>query len=533
MAGKKNKPAQGNEASSHSEKKQVLTRRGVLKSLAGIPVLGVFAYGLLEKQSYDHQKKQNVLNELGLDDIKRPGIIKNTAGKKGSLLRVGIVGFGSRANALSRGMGFMHPKDIEFSRKRGTLDNWLAQENLNIAVTGICDVFDLHAQKGLETVRGGLYPGGGPDTTLEVKRFRHYHEMLESKDIDAVVIATPEHHHAQMTIDAVHAGKHVYCEKSFTRTEEELYAAYDTVKNSKIVFQLGHQIAKNIVFKHARKIIKKDILGKITLIEATTNRNTAHGAWIRHLDKQGNPKPGDKKSIDWAQWLGSRPYVPFSIDRYYNWTKWFDYSTGLLGQLFTHEFDAVNQLLHIGIPESVVSSGGIYYWKDNREIPDVLQSVFEYPERELTLVYSANLANSRQRGRVFMGHDASMELGGSLSVTADINSTRYKDKIAKGIIDPSYPMFSYNPLSGGIDAVSSATEKYYASRGLTDTFINGKRTDVTHLHIKDWVDCIRNGGTPGANIDLAFEEGVTVLMAHKSYIEKRRVKWDPVKRKIV
>jgi hypothetical protein len=205
----------------------------------------------------------------------------------------------------------------------------------------------------------------------------------------------------------------------------------------------------------------------------------------------------------------------------------------LIGQLFTHEFDSVNQLLRIGIPKSVVSSGGIYYWKDNRDMPDVLNCVFEYPDRELTLLYSATLGNSRNRGRVFMGHDASMEIGSAISITADGDSTRYKKQIESGLIDPTVPMVSFNPNSGSIDAVTSATEKYYASRGLTTTTINGIQVDVTYLHIKEWIDCIRSGKTPSANIEKAFEEGVACLMAHKSYVEKRRTEWDPVNRRIV
>ena len=94
-------------------------------------------------------------------------------------------------------------------------------------------------------------------------------------------------------------------------------------------------------------------------------------------------------------------------------------------------------------------------------------------------------------------------------------------------------MISINPGSGNVDAVTSATSKYYASRGLTTTNINGHSVDVTHLHLKEWIDCIRNSGVPSANIERAFEEGVTCLMAHKSYIEKRRVEWDPVNRKII
>jgi hypothetical protein len=268
------------------------------------------------------------------------------------------------------------------------------------------------------------------------------------------------------------------------------------------------------------------------MVETNSNRNTASGAWVRHLDSDGNPKPGDEKSIDWLQWLGERPYQPFSIERFYNWTLWFDYGMGLISQLFTHEYDAVNQLLHIGIPASATSSGGIYYWKDGREMADVLDCVFYYPDDELSLKYSGNLASSRDRGRLIMGHDASMELGSSLQITVDGNSTRYGKEIKAGLIDTSKPLISINPV-GEIDALTSATEKYYAARGLITTNIGGRRVDVTHLHIKDWIDCIHNGGVPTANIERAYEEGITCLMAHKSYVEKRQVDWDPVKRKIV
>jgi len=126
-----------------------------------------------------------------------------------------------------------------------------------------------------------------------------------------------------------------------------------------------------------------------------------------------------------------------------------------------------------------------------------------------------------------------MELGNSISITADRNSTRFEKQIEEGIIGTSEPMITMNPNSGMIDAVTSATEQYYASRGLTTTNINGRVVDVTHLHIKEWLDCIRSGETTTANIERAYEEGITCLMAHQSYLENRRMEWDPVKRKIV
>jgi hypothetical protein len=163
---------------------------------------------------------------------------------------------------------------------------------------------------------------------------------------------------------------------------------------------------------------------------------------------------------------------------------------------------------------------------------DVLDCIFDYPDLELTLKYSGNLASSRDRGRVIMGHDASMEIGSSLQITVDNNSTRYAKEIEAGLIDTSKPLVTIDP-SGEVDARTSATEQYYASRGLITTNIGGRRVDVTHLHIKEWIDCIRNGGVPTSNIERAYEEGVTCLMAHKSYVENRRVCWDPVNRKII
>lgn len=514
------------------EEKKV-KRRTLLKALAGVPVLGVFAFEFWKKQSYEQGRKKKIMQELGLTNQQAPVVLKRTTGSKGEVLRIGIIGFGSRANAHANGLGFIHPEDEKSRKKNGTLGDWLAQDNLNVAITGICDVFDLHAERGLETARNKFGPGGGSGIDLPVKRYLHYQDMLADKDIDAVMIATPDFHHARMAIDAARAKKHIYLEKSVAMTEKDLNDLYTAVKENGVTFQLGHQITHSTVFQQAQEIIDKNILGKITLIETTTNRNTAHGAWIRHLDADGRPKPGSEKTIDWDQWLDGTPPVPFSIDRYYNWTKWFAYDMGMIGQLFTHEYDAVNQLLHIGIPKSAIASGGIYYWKDNREIPDILQCVWEYPDKDLTLMYSASLASSHNRGRVFMGHDASMELGNTLKVTVDYDSTRFKKAIDKGIIETDRPMIFSTAGTGKVDAVTSATEQYYASRGLINTRINGRNVDLTYLHIKEWIDCIRDGNTPRANIDRAYEEGITCIMANKAYQEKRRVEWDPVNKKIV
>ncbi len=508
-------------------------RRSLIKALAGIPIVGLFGLSLFEKRAYDKRNNNRIFKELGLESLQDPNLGEIESARKGELLRIGIIGWGVRGGQLSKALGFLHPDEENSMRENGRLEDWLMQDDLNVAITGVCDVFDLHAEKGLAIAGSELRPGGGKSLKLPVKRYRRYQEMLADKDIDAVVVTTPDHHHARISIDAIKAGKHVYCEKSVSLSESELNELYATVKSSDRVYQLGHQYVKNSIFKYAKEIINKDILGDITLVETTTNRNSENGAWIRHLDKDGNPRPGSEKSIDWEQWLGNAPKAPFSVDRFYNWTKWFDYDTGLIGQLFSHEFDAVNQLLRIGIPASVVSSGGIYHWKDNREMADMLQCVFEYPDKDMTLLYSGNLASSLPRGRVFLGNDASMELGASLVVHADGNSKKYAENIKNGLVDPSIPMITFDPNGSSVDGVSSATESYYASRGLIGTNINGRNVDTSHLHLAEWIDCIRHGGEPSANIERAYEEGIAALMAHRSYVEKRRVEWDPIQRKIV
>ncbi len=517
-----------------------ISRRDVLKSISTMPLLGVFAYDFWKSKVKDKIKNKVVNINLGLPEQKID-VQKNTNNKK-DVVKIGIIGVGSRGTALLKALGFYEPNSFnnlyEKSKKNNKsakrkIETYRNQANLNVKVIGICDVFDLRAEKGINIASKGIQPSGESSNIRGVKRYLRYQDLLANPEIDAVIIATPDFHHAHMIIDAVNAGKHVYCEKAMTLTENELHKVYAEVKKSGVVFQLGHQNSKNETFKKGREIIDRNLLGKVTLIETTTNRNSKWGAWIRHLDANGKPKPGSLKTIDWKQWLGNTPKVPFSIERYYGWARWFAYDTGLAGQLFSHEVDAINQIMGFGIPKTVTSSGGIYFYKEPRDMPDTFQSVLEFPDREFTMLYSATLANSRSRGRVFMGHDASMEVGSNLRLIANKDSTQYKTKIENGLIDPSKPFYTYPESKTNIDAISSATEKYYAERGLIDTKVANKNIDITHLHIKEWIDVIRNGGTTGCDIEKAFQDTVAVLMVHKSYVENRKVEWDPVKRRIV
>jgi predicted dehydrogenase len=359
-------------------------------------------------------------------------------------------------------------------------------------------------------------------------RYKNYQDLLDAKNIDAVIIATPDHWHAQMILDAVKAGKHVYSEKCLTRTAQEAVEVFDTVSASGLTFQLGHQLRQTASYHAAKEVISRDMLGHISLIQTNSNRNSKNGAWVYDFHPDANAN-----TIDWKQFERENKDRAFSLDRFFRWRKYWDYSTGLFGDLLTHDFDAINQIMSLGIPDRVMSSGGTYFWKDGREVPDVLQVVMEYPKKGLTYNYSATQANQRKRPNIIMGSDATMEIGSTMSVYPDRNSKLYREKLQSGELSPDKKMFAYNSNNSEFDGVSSATQKYFAEKGMMFTDVNGKRMNPTYLHVREWLDSIRNGTTPSCNIDQAFEEAIATHMSVSSFREQRMVRWDKDARKII
>ncbi|MFH0755689.1 MAG: Gfo/Idh/MocA family oxidoreductase [Bacteroidota bacterium] len=516
-----------------------MNRRDLIKGLATVPVLGAMAYGIFRKRRQDHIKSHMLAGELGMSNKK---LEFSRYAHDGDAIRIGIIGYGIRGTQLMKAAGFVPPETIREWKEAGEKDSrnkiyeeFLEQDDLNVKITGVCDLFDVHAERALAAAAntGREAPGGtmGP----RPKRYRTYQEMLASNDIDAVIIAAPDHWHARMTIDAAKAGKHVYGEKGFTRTLDEVYAVRDAVKESKITYQLGHQGRQTESYIKAKEAVDKNLLGKINLVEVCTNRNSPNGAWVYDIHPDAN-----KNTVDWVSFEEPcETKHPWSPERFFRWRCWWDYGTGLSGDLLTHEYDAVNQILGMGIPGSAVSSGGVYFFKEKehhvneiREVPDIWNAVLEYPHLDFTLMYSATLANNRERGKVIMGHDASMEMGNNLSIYACSESTRYKEQISSGLIDPSVPIYTYIPGRKNVDSVATATEQYFASRGLLYTYRNGRRVDTTHLHIAEWIDAIREGKQPSCNIDQAFEEGITAAMATMAYRENRTVFWDEDKQQV-
>ncbi len=504
-----------------------INRRDVLKSLATVPVIGALAYGIYQKNRYYDALNENLLEELDFD-LSNASTAEVPTDQK---IRIGVIGYGSRTKYILRSMGFATPEYIDEMQTKAKeikgwemrLQNFMGQAKLGIEITAICDVFEINAEAGIKAGANIFRQGSKGKQGKTPKLYSNYKDLIKAADVDAVIIGTPDHLHASIAIEAAKNSKHIYCEKPFSWTLEENYAIRDAVKSKDVVFQLGHQNRQIESYNVAKKIIEKGALGKISLIEVCTNRNSPNGAWVYPIHPDAN-----ENTIDWKQFIGPAPWHDFSAERFFRWRCWWDYSTGLSGDLFTHDYDAMNQILNLGIPSSAMASGGIYYFKDGRTVPDVLTMAFEYKQKDLSLIYSATQANGKSRGRLIMGHDASMKVGETLEINADRNSTKYQAKIDQGLIDPDKPIFSYSPGSNKLDAITSPTEKYFAGRGLLYTYRNGKQMDTTHLHIREWLDAIRlkKPLMPSCNIDRAFEEGITAMMGTISYKEGRKVYWD-------
>lgn len=515
------------------QSKHKLSRRDVLKGLVAVPFLGALGWGVIRQKFHYQNLNRNLLENVNVHfPAGIPGLVP---GKK---IRIGIVGFGSRGNYLAKALGFAHPDAVDQWKELAAKDdawkahynNFMDQDDLNAEITAVCDVFDVNAQRGIETAANIHRNGRGGNMGKVPVRYRTYKELVAAPDVDAVIVATPDHWHVPVALEAARKGKHIYCEKPLSWTVPETYAIRERVKDKGIVFQLGHQNRQTDSHHAARSLISQNVLGKISLIEVCTNRNDPKGAWVYDIHPEAGPH-----NIDWEQFIGPAPWHAFSLERFFRWRCWWDYSTGLSGDLFTHEYDAVNQILELGIPHSAIASGGIYYYKDGRTVPDVLNMAFEYPERDLTLLYSATLSSDNDRGKTIMGHDAYMKLGNTLVVDVDPRSTRYRENIEKGVIEPGKPVLTYVPGQDQVDAVTSATEQYFAGRGLLYTYRGGKQVDATHLHLKEWLNCIRrdDGCRPSCNIDMAFEEAMTAHMGTIAYHENRKVFWDKDNERIV
>ena len=505
-----------------------LSRRGLLRGLGSVPLLGAIGWAGMASSNKFNDKRDATRNALNIDASAPPAV----GSMSGDPIRVGIIGFGGRGHRLCMSLGFATNGWVERMGKAAAknpddqrLADYLAQDDQNVRLVGVCDVFDVRAEEALESFN---------TETNKIRRFRNYEEMVASSEIDAVVISAPDHWHGPMAIAALEAGKHVYIEKPMTHNIAETYRLREAARNSKGVVMVGHHHRQTQSFLTAQDVIRKNVLGHISLVQVNTNRNRDTGAWQYPIHEDASPE-----TIDWQQFIGNAPMVPFNKEHFFRWRKWWAYGSGLSGDLLSHDYDRINCVLNMGIPDSVMSAGGIYTHRDGRNVPDVMQVSMDYSDprnapvqnggsrQGMTVLYSATLGNGHTRPTLLMGHDGTMELDNRLRIFTDAESTRYAELIRAGTFESDRPVFEYDPAAEGVDAFTSATNAYFANKGLLWTYRDGKRVDPTFLHLREWLSCIRNGGKPSCGIDEGFEEAITAHMAGLSYKLGKRIDWDP------
>ena len=503
------------------------TRRDVLKGLGGLPIVGGIWWAGAANSLINSKERSEILEQLNI----QPSLPSALPIIGGEPIRVGIVGFGIRGEQLSRSLGFATKewlqnmkKATEENPKHTALKDFLNQDKLNVQLVAVCDAFDVRAEKVIDSF-----------STKDniVKRYKTHQEMIRSGSVDAIIIATPDHWHAPMAIDALENGVHVYVEKPMTHTIEETYRLREAAEKSNARLMVGHQHRQTLSFKTAQDVVKKGTLGHVSMIQTNTNRNDDNGAWNYHIHEKAN-----EQTIDWDLFLGTAPKIPFNKQHFFRWRKWWAYGSGLSGDLLSHDYDRLNCVLNMGIPDSIIASGGIYTHIDGRNVPDVLQVNMEFPdfstgssqkkgkEKGMTFIYSATLGNGFNRPTILMGHDATMELGNRLTIWPDGRSTKYADMIKAKKMRPSTPIFQYDPGANIPDAISSATSQYFADKGLMWTYIDGARVDSTFLHLREWLSGIRNGGKLSCGIKEGFEEAITSHMTGLSYKLGRKIEWN-------
>jgi predicted dehydrogenase len=271
-----------------------------------------------------------------------------------------------------------------------------------VKLVGVCDLYTGRLERSKELFGKDIF------TT------RNYREILDRNDIDAVIIATSDHWHDRISIDAMNKGKHVYCEKPMVHKVEEGAAVIAAQKKTGKVFQVGSQGVSSIVTEKAREIVASKTIGDLVLVETWNDRQGSMGAWQYSI-----PRDANKNTVDWDNFLGDAPKVPFDPVRFFRWRNYRDYGTGIAGDLFVHLFSRLHAVTQSQGPNRIFATGGLRYWKDGRDVPDIICGLYDYPASahhgEFTLQMRVNFVDgSGGGGQVrLVGTDGAITLGGN------------------------------------------------------------------------------------------------------------------------
>lgn len=393
----------------------------------------------------------------------------------------------------------------------GTRGYYLFQEFQKIQgveIRSICDLYDGNLKRAREAAKND-----------RVKTGKEWEKVMADPDIDAVVIATPDFWHAPMTIRAAESKKDVYVEKGWCTKLEDAKRMRAALKENKTVMQLGHNYNSMAQFFKAREIFRSGELGKVAAIRLYIDRTGAFPEWqfFQTYENPVMPKDASPETIDWARFTANATKRPFDAERFFLWRKWFEYGTGIAGDLLSHLWDSANMVAGLGIPETTVTQGGNYFWKDGRDVPDQWNVLMDYPKKELSVSFECTFHN-RHYGEVeqFMGRDKTLEVSPRFCRTYEAEwKPDFKDraaKHAKELIALGYEPQDLPPVP---DYSMKRDELQVSS------------------HWQDFIDCVRSRATPRCSVDRAFEEAATIFLSVEAYKRNAKVRWDAATETIV
>ena len=375
----------------------------------------------------------------------------------------------------------------------------MLQKDYNVEMTGVCDLWTVN-REAARAANAKLF-GRAPRT------FAAPEEILAEKDIDAILIATPEHSHSPLLKLAVEAGKDVYVEKPMGNVLAEVKAARNAVLSRKQIVQVGTQHRSEPYPKLAHDCIQSGELGDITKIEIVWNY---HGPRWRGRPEVSQIREAD---TDWKRWLMTKPERPFDPRLYFEFRLYREFSGGIADQWMSHAIDLVHWFTKESAPRSAVASGGVFAWQDGRENADTFQALFQYP-RGFLVSYATSFGNDSPGSTRYMGKKA------TLVNIGDEGSPRYQFVEEKGNHEDD-----------------STIDKQRKSRYLLlphDKAIPPMAIDdMTTGHMANWFECLRTRQQPHSTVEAGFSQSVASMMATEAYWSGKKVYWDAAKEEMV
>ncbi len=401
---------------------------------------------------------------------------------------------------------------------QGIHDTQTALQVDGVKLVAVCDLYTGRLDRGKELWGDALF------TT------RDYRELLNRKDIDAVIIATPDHWHKKIVIDALNSGKHVYCEKPMVQKYDEGQEIIKAQKISGKLCQIGSQGMSSLGNEKAKQLYGEGAIGDIVMLDFYNDRYSAEGAWQYPIPPDANPE-----NVDFETFLGRAPKVPYENKRFFRWRNYRDYGTGVAGDLFVHAFSTLNYVISSNGPDRALATGGLRYWKDGRDVPDVSITLYDYPKTETHAAFNAafriNFIAGSGGGGGFklVGTEGEMEIGQN-SVTLK------RSKL--GMVPGGYSMIAYT------EATQQKIREEYAAKNLeprSSSLTTGETKWEApddykgghYDHFYNFFQAIRGKGKIIEDPTFGLRAAGAALLANDSYYSKQPVNWDPDAMKLV